>query len=79
MPRILDESFFNFLHHIFTLSLSHAKHVWNIFDLVGRSDRSFRCPGERAGAEDKKGREQPPYCHPSFSPQKDAGGEGPPG
>jgi hypothetical protein len=30
---------------------------WIISNLVGRSDRSFRCPGERAGAEDKKGRE----------------------
>jgi hypothetical protein len=25
--------------------------------LVGRSDRSSRCPGKRAGAEDKKGRD----------------------
>ena len=43
------------------------------FVLAGRSERSFRCPDERAGAEDKKGREQPSYIHPAFSPQRDAG------
>jgi len=31
---------------------------WFISKLVGRSHQSSRCPGKRAGAEDKKGRDQ---------------------
>ena len=53
--------------------------LWIISNLVGCSERSSRCPGERAGAEDKKDREQPFYVHPAFSPQRDAGVKGSPG
>ncbi|MBP1713271.1 MAG: hypothetical protein H6Q42_1474 [Deltaproteobacteria bacterium] len=29
------------------------------FTIIGRSDRRLRCPGKRAGAEAKEGREKP--------------------
>ena len=34
------------------------KILWITSNLMGRFARSYRCPGKRAGAEDKKGRDQ---------------------
>jgi hypothetical protein len=39
-------------------------------------DRPYRCPGKRAGAEDKKGGIKPSPFHPASFPQRDAGGKG---
>src|SRR4030042_5448780 len=47
-----------------------------ISNLVGRLDWPSRCPGKKAGAEAKKGREQSFPMPPLSFPQRDAGGKG---
>jgi hypothetical protein len=44
--------------------------------LVGKSNESSRCPGKRAGAEEKKGRDQIFQVLSIFVPAKRCGGKG---
>src|SRR4030042_5742096 len=52
------------------------KRIWIISNLVGRSHQPSRCPGKRAGAEDKKGRDQTLPFSFFFLSAKRRGGKG---
>jgi hypothetical protein len=57
------------------LSAAGSKPFWIISKLVGRSDPPPCCPGKKAGAEAKKGREKP-FKFPLFVSARRRGGKG---